>query len=213
MQEIHYALILMGAFVAMASPGPATLAIASTSMNQGRVQGLALASGILTGSLFWSCSAAFGLGAVLYANVWLFESLRYVGAVYLLFLAYKSCRSAMTNKSDASKMLATLEIKQSSLRVAYFRGLAIHLTNPKAILFLGSLFAMGMPSSVSTQGLLSVIVLLTIQSACINLGYAVLFSNPSIRQGYFKMKRGFDAVFALMFGVAGIKILLSKVNM
>jgi threonine efflux protein len=181
-------------------------------MNQGRVQGLALASGILTGSVFWSCSAAFGLGAVLYANVWLFESLRYVGAVYLLFLAYKSCRSAMVNKSDSSKMLATLETKQTSLRAAYFRGLAIHLTNPKAILFLGSLFAMGMPSSVSTQGLLSVIVLLTIQSACINLGYAVLFSNPRIRQSYFKMKRGFDAAFTLMFGVAGIKILLSKLN-
>jgi len=213
MQEIHYVLILIGAFVAMASPGPATLAIASTSMTQGRVKGLALASGILTGSLFWSCSAAFGLGAVLYANVWLFESLRYVGAVYLLFLAYKSCRSAMVNKSDASKMLATLEVKQTSLRAAYFRGLAIHLTNPKAILFLGSLFAMGMPSSVSTQSLLSVIILLTIQSACINLGYAMLFSNPSIRQGYFKMKRGFDVAFALMFGSAGIKILLSKVNM
>ena len=213
MQEIHYVMILIGAFVAMASPGPATLAIASTSMTQGRVKGLALASGILTGSLFWSCSAAFGLGAVLYANVWLFESLRYVGAVYLLFLAYKSCRSAMVNKSDASKMFATLDVKQTSLRAAYFRGLSIHLTNPKAILFLGSLFAMGMPSSVSTQGLLSVIILLTIQSACINLGYAVLFSNPSIRQGYFKMKRGFDAAFALMFGAAGIKILLSKVNM
>lgn len=213
MQEIHYVMILIGAFVAMASPGPATLAIASTSMNQGRVQGLALASGILTGSLFWSCSAAFGLGAVLYANVWLFESLRYVGAVYLLFLAYKSCRSAMVNKSDASKMFATLDVKQTSLRAAYFRGLSIHLTNPKAILFLGSLFAMGVPSSVSTQGLLSVIVLLTIQSACINLGYAVLFANPSIRQGYFKMKRGFNAAFALMFGAAGMKILLSKVNM
>lgn len=210
MQEIHYVMILIGAFVAMASPGPATLAIASTSMTQGRVKGLALASGILTGSLFWSCSAAFGLGAVLYANVWLFESLRYVGAVYLLFLAYKSCRSAMTNKSDTSKMLATIETKPMSSRAAYFRGLAIHLTNPKAILFLGSLFAMGMPSSVSTQGLLSVIVLLTIQSACINLGYAMLFSNPSIRQGYFKMKRGFDVAFALMFGAAGIKILLSK---
>ena len=212
MQEIHYALILIGAFVAMASPGPATLAIASSSMNQGRVQGLALASGILTGSLFWSCSAAFGLGAVLFANVWLFESLRYVGAAYLLCLAYKSCRSAMANKTDENKILAMTETKQTSLRSAYFRGLAIHLTNPKAILFLGSLFAMGMPRSVSTQGLLSVIVLLTIQSACINFGYAMLFSNPRIRQGYFKMKRAFDTVFALMFGAAGIKILLSKLN-
>lgn len=207
MHEIHYMLILMGAFVAMASPGPATLAIAATSMNQGRSQGLLLASGILTGSLFWSCSAAFGLGALLYANVWLFESLRYIGASYLLFLAYKSCRSAVANKP-----LVLLETKQGSLRSAYLKGLAIHLTNPKAILFLGALYALGLPSTVTTQGLLSVIALLAIQSACVNLGYALLFSNHKIRHGYFKMKRGFDSLFALVFGVAGFKILMSKLT-
>lgn len=210
MQEIHYGLIMMGAFVAVASPGPATLAIATTSMNQGRSQGLALASGIITGSFFWCCTAAFGLGALLYANVWLFESLRYVGSAYLLFLAYKSSRSAMTKQSDANQTLAHETVKSLSFRSAYLRGLAIHLTNPKAILFLGALFAIGMPSSVSTQDLFFVIALLVFQSACVNLGYAVLFSHQNIRQGYFKMKRGFDAAFALMFGLAGVKILFSK---
>jgi len=69
----------------MASPGPLRpLAIASSSMNQVRVQGLALAIGHMTGFfIFGLVQPLFGLGAVLFANVWLFESLRYVGAAYL----------------------------------------------------------------------------------------------------------------------------------
>jgi threonine efflux protein len=48
--SVNLALILSAAFVASASPGPATLAIAETSMRQGRKVGLALAAGITTAS-------------------------------------------------------------------------------------------------------------------------------------------------------------------
>ena len=51
LHEINLPLILMASLVAGGSPGPATLAIAGTSMASGRASGLALASGITTGSL------------------------------------------------------------------------------------------------------------------------------------------------------------------
>ncbi|NNC01068.1 LysE family transporter, partial [Corallococcus exiguus] len=92
---INLPIILSAAFVAAASPGPATLAIAGTSMQQGRKFGLALASGVTTGSLIWSVAASLGLGALMLANVWAFEALRYFGAAYLLFLAFKSAKSAL----------------------------------------------------------------------------------------------------------------------
>lgn len=211
MQDIHYGLILIAAFLGVASPGPATLAIAGMSMNYGRFHGAALAAGVFTGSLFWSFSAAFGLGAVLYANVWLFEVLRYLGAIYLLFLAYKSCRSAFSNsKQDTSNQLELTDVVQVPLRSAYFKGLAIHLTNPKAILFFSALYTLGVPSTVTAGGLLSIIVMIAVQSALVFFGYALLFSNQRIRQGYFKLKRTFDGFFAVFFGLAGIKILMSK---
>ena len=46
--------VLIAALVASASPGPATLAIAGTSMSSGRWCGLAVAAGVTTGSLIWS---------------------------------------------------------------------------------------------------------------------------------------------------------------
>ena len=208
MQEIHYGLILIAVFMGVASPGPAILAIASTSMSHGRLQGLALASGILTGSLFWSCCAAFGLGALLYANVWLFEMLRYLGATYLLFLAYKSLHSALGRKS-----LSLVKIKQTSLSKSYFKGVAIHLTNPKAILFISALYTLGVPSTVTFSEMLCIVAMVVSLTGVILLGYALLFSSAKVRQGYLKTKRGFDGVFAAFFGFAGLKILLSKVNM
>ncbi len=207
MQDIHYGLILFAALVATGSPGPATLAIAGTSMNFGRRHGIVMAFGILTGSFIWSFSAAFGMAALMYANAWLFDIFRYFGAAYLLYLAYKSFKSALSPKE-----LILEKTVQFSIRSAYLRGLAIHLTNPKVILFFGALYSMGVPSTVGIDGLLSIIFLVGIQSACLFIGYALLFSYVPVRHFYFKMSRAFDTVFAFFFGVAGIKILLSKLT-
>lgn len=208
MQEIHYGLIMLAALVAMASPGPATLAIANTSMSHGRTSGLLLASGILTGSFFWSCAAALGMGAVMYANAWLFDMLRYFGGAYLLYLAYKSFLS-MRQKEIRVESNGRVEERGNRL---YLRGLMIHLTNPKAILFLGSIYALGVPKTSHMLDLLPLILLLGMQSAVVVFGYAILFSNTNIRRGYFKLKRLFDGVFTLFFGVAGVKVLLSRIS-
>jgi len=56
--HVHLTLIMIAAFIAVASPGPAVLAIAGTSMRAGRRTGLVFASGVTTGSLAWSIGAS-----------------------------------------------------------------------------------------------------------------------------------------------------------
>lgn len=206
MEEINYLLIVASAFAAIASPGPATLAIAGTSMSHGRFLGLSLAAGVLTGSLFWSTAAAFGLAAILHANVWVFEILRYCGALYLLYLAFKSLRSAF-----GSTPLNLPNSKTVTVRGNYFKGLLIHLTNPKAILFFSALYSIGVPSTAKPIELLSVILVVGAVSLSIFLGYAVLFSNKVARQVYLKSKVVFESVSALFFGVVGFKLLTSEI--
>lgn len=207
LNEINLPLILLAALIASCSPGPATLAIAGTSMSTGRGYGLVLASGITTGSLTWSVGAALGLGAVMLANAWAFEMIRYFGACYLLFLAYKSARSAMTPGDLPARRLST-----PTLRSAYGKGLALHLTNPKAILFFGSLFAVGVPPGSPPEALIMVILAVGLQSALVFHGYALLFSSPPMMAGYMKLRRWFEAVFAVAFGAAGVKILTTRLD-
>ncbi|MDW2456775.1 LysE family translocator [Vibrio sp. 1249-1] len=205
MEEINYSLIVVSAIAAIASPGPATLAIAGTSMSHGRRFGGYLAAGVLTGSLFWSTSAAFGLATILYSNVWLFEILRYCGAFYLLYLALKSVHSACNiEQLKLPKTYVTTE------KGNYLTGVLIHLTNPKAILFFGALYSIGVPPTASPLELLSVIFVVGLVSALVFFGYAFLFAYKKVRQTYLRFKAVFEGVFALFFGVASIKLLLSE---
>ena len=207
MQEINYLLIFFAALIAIASPGPATLAISGTSLNQGRKYGLALAAGVLTGSLLWSFSAAFGLAVLMSANAWLFEVLRYFGAGYLLYLSYKSLRSALSANQDE-----VLNNPVSALKSAYLRGLLIHLSNPKAILFFVALYSLGLPTEVSSIELLKVIATVGLTSSAIFIGYAWLFSTAKVRVLYLKSRRIFETVFAVFFGIASVKVLTGSLS-
>ena len=102
MTTVELAALLLGWAVAVASPGPATLAIAGTAMGSGRAQALALATGVITGSAFWGCAAALGLGLVLTTNAWAFEILRYLGAGYLLFLAWRASSASRSAKRPSA---------------------------------------------------------------------------------------------------------------
>src|SRR5690606_31521662 len=106
--------------------------------------------------------------------------------------------------------LNALDAGVGSLGQAYMEGLALHLTNPKAILFFGSLYAIGVPADASPAVLLVVIAAIGVQSALIFNGYVLLFSNPAITRVYMRLRRGFEAVFALAFGAAGIKVLTAR---
>lgn len=206
-EDLNLSLILGAGLIATASPGPSTIAIASASMSGGRALGYRLASGIMCGSLIWSLSAAFGLAAVMLAHAWLFEVLRYAGAAYLLYLAFRSARSALTAGS------AGLSSRPASTpRRAFMTGLLMHLTNPKAILFFGALYSVGLPQGVSAQTLLVVVLLVAVQSAAIFFGYATLFSNPRAVGVYGRLRRWFEATFALAFGYAGLKLLSARLQ-
>jgi threonine/homoserine/homoserine lactone efflux protein len=204
--DINLPLILGAALIAGFSPGPATLAIAGTSMTSGRIAGLCLAAGITTGSLAWSVTAALGLGAIMVANAWMFEVVRYFGAGYLIYLAYKSARSALAQKTVQTRSV------RGGKSTLYAKGLLLHLTNPKAILFFGSLYSLGVPATASAWDIAIVITAVFVQSCIVFHGYAMLFSSQPMTTLYLKLRRWFEAAFALGFGLAGFKILTARLQ-
>ena len=90
----NLATIAAAFFVAAASPGPATIALASQSMGAGRRAGLAFGSGLAVGLAFWGVVAAAGMGAILQASTGALTAMKLLGGAYLLWLAYGSARSA-----------------------------------------------------------------------------------------------------------------------
>lgn len=190
------------------SPGPATMGIAGTAMSEGRRPALAFALGILAGSASWGIAAALGLSAIMLANAWVFEILRYAGAAYLGWLALKALKRAAS--SDSAAAMGTPF--KGSFSTLFLKGTAIHLTNPKAILSWGSIYAIIAPSDATPATLFAYFAVLYAGSIMIFLGYAMLFSSEATVRAYARARRWFDLAFAGFFGVASFKILTARLQ-
>jgi len=190
--------------VAVASPGPATLAIMSTSATLGRASGIKLALGIVTGSVFWGVLAGFGLAAVLLQFGWALLALKIVGGAYLLWLAFKALRSAATPDSR----LKPAKIRRGSF---YRQGLLLHLTNPKPALAWPALIAIGVGADAPIAYMATLVLGCSLIAATIFFSYVMLFSTPSMMAGYKRLRRNIDGVVAALFGFAGVKLLTSSV--
>jgi threonine/homoserine/homoserine lactone efflux protein len=196
-------MVLFAALVASSSPGPATLAIATTAMSKGKRPALFLAAGVLTGSLFWSISAAAGLGALALQFEWALEIVRYIGAAYLLWLAFKAARAAYRGGTTDGSAVE---------KGAYRRGLLLHLTNPKAYLFFGALYAVVLTPDMTIVELALVVAAIGIQSAVVFLGYAVLFSRAGPVAVYRRFARWINGLTALAFAGLGAKLLVTRLT-
>lgn len=204
---IEWIVLWVAWIMAGGSPGPATLSIAGTSMTHGRRAGLVFSLGILFGSACWGLAAAAGMSAVMLANVWMFEILRYCGAAYLLFLAVKSLRSALSSHDPAKG-----RAHGGRARKVFSKGAMIHLTNPKAILSWASIYALVLPAGAGAAQVFGLFGFLFSGSILIFLGYAVLFSTPGVVSVYTRLRRGFELVFAGFFGFASLKVLTAKLG-
>ncbi len=204
----EFAAIWMAWLMAGGSPGPATMGIAGTAMSEGRSPALAFAFGILAGSASWGVAAALGLSALMLANAWVFELLRYAGAVYLGWLALKAIKRAVS--ADATAPVGTPF--KGSLGALFAKGAAVHITNPKAILSWASIYAIVAPADATPAMLFGYFMALFAGSILIFIGYAFLFSSPAIVRGYRRASRVFDLAFAGFFGFAAFKILTAKLE-
>jgi threonine/homoserine/homoserine lactone efflux protein len=183
------------------------MGIAGTAMSAGRRAGLAFALGVLAGSASWGIAAALGLSAIMLANVWLFEMIRYAGAAYLGWLAIKALKRGLT-PGDAP--LGTPF--SGGFGTLFLKGAAIHITNPKAILSWGSIYAIIAPATATPATLFGYFCLLYAGSIVIFLGYAVLFSSARMVRAYAGARRWFDFTFAGFFGFASFKILTARLS-
>ena len=120
------------AFLMALSPGPNLLYLASRSICQGRSAGFASLAGVCTGMFFYMLAAAAGLAALFKAVPIAYDAVRWAGAIYLLWLAYK------TMTSPSSVLTARALPSQGRARL-YGRGLMTCLLNPKIVVTYGAL--------------------------------------------------------------------------
>lgn len=118
-----------------ASPGPDMLLIASRNVSQGRGSGFATLAGIQVGTYCHALAAALGLSELFLVVPLAYDVVRYAGAAYLLYLAWKTFRS-----EGAAFAATTAGGQRHSVGAMFRQGLLTNLLNPKMALFVLALF-------------------------------------------------------------------------
>ena len=80
------------ALIATISPGPAVLLSVTNGLMHGFTRSVFSSLGNITGILIVSSAAALGLGAVLQSSTFLFTTLKFCGAIYLIYLGIRQWR-------------------------------------------------------------------------------------------------------------------------
>ena len=156
----------MAAVAALAiSPGPDNIYVLMQSVVNGRSYGLATVAGLITGCLVHTTLVAFGVSAIIKESDSLFFGIKLLGALYLLYLAYK------VFKSDSKVSSADGEVPKKSLGQLFKQGFIMNVLNPKVSMFFlaffpGFLFSdtMGTVVQFYVLGLLFMLVSLIIFS-------------------------------------------------
>ena len=128
------ALFAVACLALTATPGPDMLLIASRSISQGRGSGFATLAGIQVGTYCHALAAALGLSQLFLVVPIAYDVVRYAGAAYLLYLAWKTVRSNGTAFAPAAAECP------HPIGAMFRQGLLTNLLNPKMALFVLALF-------------------------------------------------------------------------
>ena len=169
-------------FLAVATPGPGVAAVVARGLARGLRGAPAFIGGFILGDLFWFLAAALGLSALAQTAHAAFVAVKYAGAVYLLYLAYRLW-SAPAQPLTASAGEDDTTQKPWKL---FLGSLALTLGNPKAMIFFIALLPSVVPlESLDWHGQLSIAAAIAIIQPAILGGYVLMatrartwFRNP-----------------------------------
>jgi threonine/homoserine/homoserine lactone efflux protein len=124
------ALFAVAAVTLLVIPGPAVLYIVTRSVDQGRAAGLASVCGVHVGTLVHVAAAALGLSALLVSSATAYDTVRWLGAAYLVWLGV---RRLLARDDDLAA--AGSGYRRTGLGRIFAQGVVVNVLNPKTALF------------------------------------------------------------------------------
>ena len=186
--------------VSILSPGAAFLMAVRSTVANGRRAGIATGLGLGIMASLWTLAALLGMDAVFTLFPWAFAALKIGGAVYLIYLAIKTWRSASTPLGNAPKAQGR----------AFIDGFLVNLGNPKSVLFAAAVLVVVFPANLTATE----IALITLNHLTLEILFynacAFILSAPVARARFIRIKPVIDRSAAVLLGGLGLKLLLQR---
>lgn len=191
--------------VAAVTPGPAVAAIVARVLGHGSRGAVAFTAGIALGDVVWLSFAVLGLAALAQTLAWVFLALKYAGACYLLYLAWKLWTAPAAAFGDGPVPAAAGRPGR-----LFLGGLALTLGNPKTMLFYLALLPNLLDlRRVGPVGLLELAAVTLSILALVFFGYVVLAARARRLFGTPGAVRFLNRLTGTVMGGAAVKIAAS----
>lgn len=177
------------------TPGPNMGYLAVTSLMRGRRAGMAAVVGTALGLLFVGIASALGMATVIAQSALLYQSLRWGGVLFLLWLAWDGWRTSSIDIAAAPEFMGD--------RRYAARGFVTNILNPKAFLFYVSV----LPNFINTNAnvmtgamvltIIYVVIATGVHTAIVTLASSMqrFMDNPALVQ---KITRGLSILLAVI---------------
>ena len=198
-----FASIVLIHLAAAISPGPSFVVCVRTAVTSGLTTSIALAFGFGLGALLWAFTAMAGLILIFELVPSLFLILKFVGATFLIWIAYKMWRNA-PQKMDVSD---TSENQITSWGAIRF-GFLTFASNPKPAVFFSAVFAGLIPADTPLIWCIAILVAVFLNETLWYILVARVFSLAPARKAYIGLKTKIDRMFSAFLMLLGLKIAL-----
>jgi RhtB (resistance to homoserine/threonine) family protein len=193
--------IAIAHLLAVASPGPDLAVVAKNCMNGDIKDGIKTAFGIGAGIMTHIVLSLLGLALLLKSNQAVFNAVRIAGALYLIYLGYKSISNS--SKYHIDKPSKTPTKKQN----IFLSGYLTNILNPKATLFFLTLFTQVIPIETSSlvkslYGLEMVVMTVTWFSLV-----SVILTHKKMRPAFEKYENKINRFFGLVLIAIGVVVI------
>ena len=127
------ALYFAAALVLAVTPGPGIFYVAARTLAGGRAEGMASSFGTGLGGMVHVLAGSLGVSAVVLASAELFTVLKLVGAAYLVWIGFRTFRSA--RREAANALAGGPATPPMGVRRAFREGVLVEALNPKTAAF------------------------------------------------------------------------------
>lgn len=194
--------------IAVMSPGPDFAMVTRNSLLYSRNSGVYTSVGLALGIMVHVTYCLFGIGLIISQSIVVFNTIKYAGALYLIYIGYKSLKSKVKNPSETEATIG--EHRMLSPIHSIRSGFLTNVLNPKATLFFLALFTQVInpetPKIVQSIYGLEMVIMTFVWFSIVS----IFFSNYKIKTKISKISHYIDRFTGAVLIVLGIKVALSN---
>lgn len=193
-------------FLALLSPGPDFAMVLKQSVRYGKRSSILVSLGIGLGISVHIIYTLLGIGLIISKSIILYSLIKYLGAMYLIYIGYQSLKSGGLKLKKEN----FTQVEEISDKKSFFIGFLCNALNPKATLFFISMFTVVISASTPIEIQIFYGIFAIFATTFWFVTLSLILSKNSVRNFFNSFGKIFDRTTGAILIALGISVAISK---